>query len=256
MDDINTNVAMKVAMHKSDAPIVMGQLGQSLDGRIATVSGESKYINGTHALDHLHGLRASVDAVVVGVGTVVADDPLLTVRRVAGASPARVVLDPSGRADPQARCFRDDGARRVVVRRPGVDAPIAAGVEVLSLDGDAGFAPGAVLAALRALGFGRILVEGGARTLSAFIQADCVDVVHVFVSPVILGSGRHGLDLEPVERIAEALRPASTRVAVFPDGDVLFECHLHRPQGETEAHGAPRASSERSFARGSLRAGC
>ncbi len=229
-------------MHKSDAPIVMGQLGQSLDGRIATVGGESKYINGSHALDHLHGLRADVDAVVVGVGTVVADDPLLTVRRVDGPSPARVVLDPTGRADPGARCFREDGVRRVVVRRVGVNTPLAPGVETVALDGSRAFAPADVLAALRGAGFRRILVEGGARTLSAFVEAGAIDVVHVFVSPVILGSGRPGLELAPIESLKAALRPAQTRVQVFPDGDVLFECHLRAAPAETENHGTREPS--------------
>lgn len=236
MDDLKPNVATAAALHKSDGPLVMGQIGQSLDGRIATVHGESKYINGSGALDRLHALRASVDAVVVGVGTVVADDPLLTVRRVPGKSPARVVLDPSGRAEVRARCFAADGARRVVVRRAGVRAPLAPGVEAVHLDGAGSFAPSSVVEALRALGFARILVEGGARTLSGFIAAGCLDVVHVFVSPVIIGSGRCGLELEPVERLSGALRPA-TRIELLPDGDVLFECRLRTSSSETERHG-------------------
>ena len=69
----------------AEGPLVVAQLGQTLDGRIATVTGASKYINGDRALDHLHRLRAEVDAVIVGVGTVAADDPSLTVRRVDGA---------------------------------------------------------------------------------------------------------------------------------------------------------------------------
>jgi diaminohydroxyphosphoribosylaminopyrimidine deaminase / 5-amino-6-(5-phosphoribosylamino)uracil reductase len=81
----------------TDRPFVIAQLGQSLDGRIATISGESRDINGAAALDHLHRLRAHVDAVVVGAGTIVADDPQLSVRRVAGKSPARVAIDPKGR---------------------------------------------------------------------------------------------------------------------------------------------------------------
>lgn len=209
------------------APLVIAQLGQSLDGRIATVSGESKYINGPHALDHLHALRAAVDAVVVGVGTVVADDPLLTVRRVEGKSPARVVIDPSGRADPRAKCFQADGARRVVLRRPGATGRLAPGVEVAELEGEGAFAPAAILQVLGRLGFRRVLVEGGARTLSAFIAAGCVHSLHVFVSPVILGSGRPGLELPGRETLAAALRPPAV-VRVFPDGDVLFECDLQQ----------------------------
>ena len=88
---------------------VIGQLGQSLDGRIATPSGHSKYISGPEALRHLHQLRALVDAVVVGVQTVIADDPQLTVRHVAGRSPARVVIDPEGRMPRNARLLADDG---------------------------------------------------------------------------------------------------------------------------------------------------
>ena len=92
--------------------MVVGQFGQSIDGRIATVTGHSKYINGTAGLAHLHRLRALVDAVVVGIGTAVADDPQLTVRRVAGPSPARVVIDPSGRLPATARLLAEDGIRR------------------------------------------------------------------------------------------------------------------------------------------------
>ena len=78
--------------------IVVGQIGQSLDGRIATPKGHSHYVNGDDGLAHLHRLRALVDAVVVGIGTVLADDPQLTVRRVSGPHPARVVIDPQRKA--------------------------------------------------------------------------------------------------------------------------------------------------------------
>ena len=83
-----------------DDLVVVGQFGQSIDARIATASGHSHYINGAEGLAHLHRLRALVDAVVVGVGTALADDPQLTVRRVAGPNPARVVIDPNGRLAP------------------------------------------------------------------------------------------------------------------------------------------------------------
>ena len=81
----------------TDEIFVVGQIGQSLDGRVATAGGHSHYINGPAGLAHLHRLRAIVDAVVVGVGTALADDPQLTVRHVAGRNPARVVIDPGAR---------------------------------------------------------------------------------------------------------------------------------------------------------------
>ncbi|MFG1242991.1 RibD family protein [Xanthobacter sp. DSM 14520] len=244
---ISPEVAIYHPIHKGERPFVVAQLGQSLDGRIATPSGESKYINGPHALDHLHALRADVDAVVVGVGTVIADDPLLTVRRVAGQSPARVIIDPSGRADPAARCFAPDGARRLVLRRAGIAAPVAEGVEVVAMEGAGAFEPAAMLEALAARGLTRILVEGGAHTLSAFLEAGCLDALHVFVSPVILGAGRIGLTRKACDTLADALRPAA-RAHVFPDGDVLFACDLARA-GEAQADDAQSSNSQSNPAR-------
>src|SRR5262252_3414526 len=107
-----------------DDLLVVGQIGQSLDGRAATATGHSHYINGSDGLDHLHRLRAIMDAVVVGVGTALADDPLLTVRRVAGPHPARVIIDPNGRLPATARAFRDDGVRRLVIAAQEAPYPL------------------------------------------------------------------------------------------------------------------------------------
>ena len=114
-----------------DDLVVVGQIGQSIDGRIATVTGHSKYINGPAGLAHLHRLRALVDAVLVGIGTAVADDPQLTVRRVAGPSPARIVLDPRGRLSPDAQVLAEDGVRRLVITAEGVTPTLPAGVEIV-----------------------------------------------------------------------------------------------------------------------------
>ncbi len=200
-------------------------MGQSLDGRIATPTGESRWINRDAALDHLHRLRAHVDAVMVGVGTVVADNPQLNVRRVEGRHPARVVIDPSGRLPPGMACMDACETRRLVVR--GAPGPAAgAGVEEIVLpSGPHGIAPGAILEALVARGLTRILVEGGANTISRFIDAGCVDRLHVLVAPMIIGSGKTGLDLSPIDTLTRALRPKTT-VTVLEDGDVLFDCDL------------------------------
>ena len=208
-----------------DDLVVVAQLGQSLDGRIATNSGHSHYINGPAGLDHLHRLRALVDAVVIGVRTALVDDPQLTVRRVAGPSPARVVLDPRGRLSPGARVLAADGVRRLVVTA-GADRPaLPDGVEVVALAAaDGHIAPAAVLAALAARGLRRVLVEGGARTISGFLSAGCLDRLHVLVAPVILGTGQSSLTLAPIERVDHALRPPTR---AYPLGDeVLFDCDL------------------------------
>lgn len=207
-----------------DRPFVVAQLGQSLDGRIATPTGASRWISGAGARDHLHRLRAAVDAVVVGCGTVIADDPRLTVRRVTGRDPARVVIDRNGRAPAAARVFDDDGARRIVIRsRPG-DLP--AGVESLIVDErDGAFDPTDIVAALAAEGLKKILVEGGAATVSRFIDAGAIDRLHLLVSPVILGSGIPGLALAPIDRLEEARRPKAS-FHILDDGDVLFDCEF------------------------------
>jgi len=123
-----------------DDLMVVAQLGQSIDGRIATASGHSKYINNAAGLDHLHRLRALVDAVVIGVGTALNDDPQLTVRRVAGPNPARVVIDPRGRLSGSARLLRPDGARRVLIVGNGAVPALGDGIEIIRLVLTAGVA--------------------------------------------------------------------------------------------------------------------
>lgn len=208
-----------------DELIVVGQCGQSIDARIATPTGHSHYINGEAGLAHLHRLRALVDAVVVGVGTAIKDDPLLTVRRVEGPSPVRVVLDPNGRLPPTARVLAADGIRRFVITAQGAPGPLPEGVEripISLLDGQ--LAPPAIIAALAARGFRRILVEGGADTVSRFVAARCLDRLHVLVAPIILGAGRSSLTLAPIERVDEAVR-APMRVHLL-GSDVLLDCDL------------------------------
>jgi len=150
-----------------DDLVIVGQIGQSLDGRIATESGHSKYINGPAGLVHLHRLRALMDAVVVGVGTAIADDPQLTVRQVPGPQPARVVIDPKGRLGSSARVFADDGVRRLLITAEGTRCRPPSGVEIIALpDVDGKIPPAAILIALAGCGMRRMLIEGGASTVS------------------------------------------------------------------------------------------
>jgi riboflavin-specific deaminase-like protein len=209
----------------ADGLMVIGQIGQTLDGRIATASGHSRYINGPDGLAHLHRLRSLVDGVVIGVRTALADDPQLTVRQVAGPNPTRIVLDPNGRLAGNARLFTADGARRILITTPGTRCEPPPEVEVITLPVRGGsIAPAAILAALAERGLRRILIEGGADTISRFLAAGCLDRLHVTVAPVIFGSGRPGFVLPPVERADQALR-APMRIFQLGD-DVLFDCDL------------------------------
>lgn len=205
--------------------VVIGQIGQSLDGRIATESGHSKYINGPGGLTHLHRLRSLVDAVVIGVGTALADDPELTVRRVTGPQPARVVLDPKGRLPASAKIFTSNGGRRLLVTAEGTQHASGADVEVISLPAVEGrIAPPTLLAALAERGMHRILIEGGANTVSVFLAAGCLDRLHVIVAPIILGSGRASFILPAVERADQALRSPMRTFQL--DDDILLDCDL------------------------------
>jgi len=202
--------------------LVIGQLGQSLDGRIATVSGNSHYITGPENIRHLHRLRALVDAVIVGAVTVALDDPELTVRKVEGENPVRVVLDPDGRLGQDRRAFSDGAAPTLVVRRAPGDGP----PEVLTLpaSGAEGFEPGAVLEALRARGLRRVLVEGGGVTVSRFLEAGVLDRLHLAVAPMLMGSGRPGITLPPIETLDQSLRAQCRHVPL--GDDLLFDLDL------------------------------
>ena len=216
---------MRLRRHRGDGSLVIGQLGQSLDGRIATPTGASKYINGHEALCHLHRIRAEVDAVIIGIGTAIADDPQLTTRHVEGPNPVRVVIDPNGRLPGALAMLHDNAAPVLVITRPGSAVP--AGAEALELECDGGsFPPETMIRALAERGLRRLLVEGGAETLARFLNASAIDELHLMVAPIVLGSGKTGLNLKPISELDEAMRPL-VRTMRFKDGDMLCMCDMH-----------------------------
>ena len=205
-------------------PVAIGQIGQSLDGRIATVTGDARDISGPDGLKHLHRLRALVDGVVIGVRTALHDTPQLTVRLCPGSNPARVVIDPQGRLPDDAPVLRDDGARRFVVQ--GVDRPRFDGVEAIRLPApDGRFDPAQIDTALRDAGLSVLLIEGGAITLANFLDSGRLTRLHVAVTPLLIGGGPPGFHTrEPVSRLSDALRPEARVFAL--GSDILFDCEI------------------------------
>lgn len=207
--------------------MVVGQLGQSLDGRIATHNGHSKYINGACGLLHLHRLRCVVDGVVVGVGTAIADDPQLTVRMCSGRHPARIVIDPRGRLPRRSRLLNKDGSRCLVITGKQTPVDLPPHVEIVRLAStDGEIDPNAIVSALAREGLHRILVEGGSQTISRFIEAGALDRLHLLVAPIILGSGQPGLELPLINRVDEAIRPETK--AHLIGKEVVFDCDFSR----------------------------
>jgi diaminohydroxyphosphoribosylaminopyrimidine deaminase / 5-amino-6-(5-phosphoribosylamino)uracil reductase len=207
-----------------DDIVVIGQIGQSIDGRVATTTGKSHYINGRAGLLHLHRLRAVADAVVIGISTICADDPQLTVRHVRGANPVRVVLDPHARLSRNARILAPN-ARRIIVTSDEQPACNLQDVDIMRLPATRGcIAPSAILSGLAELGLRRVLVEGGADTISRFLQAGCLDRLHVIVAPLILGAGRPSFAFGAIDHLEDALRPPT---CVYRLGDdILFDFDL------------------------------
>jgi 3,4-dihydroxy 2-butanone 4-phosphate synthase/GTP cyclohydrolase II len=175
-------------------PHVIVKYAQTLDGRIATSSGDSKWISGEAERRVAHALRAACDAVLVGVGTACTDDPQLTVRMVDGASPIRIVLDSSLRTPTSAKVF-DDKAPAVVIARTGADRDRVArllerGVMVRTVPADVeGVNIDAALRELDGIGIRTLLVEGGGRVITSLLRQRVVDRLIVSVSPRVIGSG-------------------------------------------------------------------
>ncbi|MEM9330303.1 MAG: RibD family protein [Pseudomonadota bacterium] len=231
MTTLPTNIPFSIsnsdptAAIKASGKLVIGQLGQTLDGCIATPTGDSKYINSDCGLRHLHAVRSVVDGVLVGVGSVNADNPKLTVRLCEGNHPARIVIDPRGRVNLDSDIFKDGNGDVMVVTSERTDHPAKKIARILSLPDDQfHIDPTAIVEALHGIGLERLLVEGGNRTLSTFLDAGVLDRLHLIVAPVIMGGGLSGLELSPIDKLHEALRPA---VTLYPLGrDVLFDCNF------------------------------
>jgi diaminohydroxyphosphoribosylaminopyrimidine deaminase / 5-amino-6-(5-phosphoribosylamino)uracil reductase len=226
--------------------VAIAQLGQSVDGFIATRTGDAVYVTGEEDRRHLHRLRALADAVVIGAGTAIADDPRLTVRACGGANPVRVILDPRGRVERRRQVFTDGSAPTLWVRGTGRPAPAIDGVEVVRLPcGDGGFAPRGLLDVLARRGLGRVLVEGGGVTVSRFLGEGALHRLYVTVAPVLVGDGVPGLRFPGPERMREALRAPVRRFTLGDDS--LFEFDLRtraRDGAEHQDDGAGQARGE------------
>lgn len=210
-------------------PLVAVKMATTLDGRIADPDGASKWITGRKARAFVHHLRSMYDAVVIGAGTAVKDDPRLNVRLVRGRDPVRMCLDPQlDSVRRGARLVDSDGGRTVYVCSPGrprskAELAISLGADVWEIpeSGD-GLDLEAFLTRAASEGLLSLLVEGGAATVTSLVRSRLVDKLYLFTAPKLMGGGLSWLGDAGLGGLAEA--PALTDVKVKSIGDDILYC--------------------------------
>lgn len=215
---------LPICSASASRPLIVGHLGQSLDGFIATPSGDACFVTGPQNILHLHRLRALCDAVIVGARTVENDNPRLTTRLVSGDNPLRVVIDPNRRLADSHHVFSDGDATtvRVTGRVNGHAHKSDTDLQVGYVDSHLDLHE--LVRALRARGCARIFVEGGGVTVSSFLEAGLLDRLHIAIAPLLIGEGRPAIRMAPRRLLKDCMK---VRPRIFRTGeDVLFDCDL------------------------------
>ncbi len=214
-------------------PFVILKLAATLDGRIATSTGESKWITGTAARRYVHRIRDQVDVILVGVGTVIADDPELTCRVPKGRDPWRVVLDSHLRVPLSAHLLHHPEPEKTIIVT-GTDAPSGKtkiirgfGNQVWTFKLRAGGIPfGSILKRLGAMNFLSVLIEGGANTASRALKEKAVDKLLLFYAPKIIGGdGRPMVDSLGVKKMKQCAQVTDMAIKSF-GSDFLISGYL------------------------------
>jgi 5-amino-6-(5-phosphoribosylamino)uracil reductase/diaminohydroxyphosphoribosylaminopyrimidine deaminase/5-amino-6-(5-phosphoribosylamino)uracil reductase len=201
---------------------------QTIDGRIASRTGDSRWVSGEGSLRLAHELRAAHDAVLVGIGTVLADDPKLTVRLVPGDSPLRIVVDSRLRIPPDANVLDTADARTIVATTPLASEERAAairarGAEVLRVkaDTDGHVDLRNLLARLRADGIRSLLIEGGRGIITSALRERLVDRLTVCIAPKVIGEGIAAVGDLHIDRLRDAMTFERAGFTAY-GGDVVF----------------------------------
>lgn len=185
---------------------LIGQIGQSLDGKIALNNGNSHYINEKESILYLHCLRAVCDGVLVGVNTVIKDNPLLTTRKIKGSSPVRLIIDPSLKLSNKYKIFKDDNQNIIFTnsnKQKKINNTLIVKFPKKNFTNN-------IFKYLKKTSFKNILVEGGPTTLSNFIEMKLLNYMQFIISPTLIGSGIDSLKLKPITNLKNAIRVENT----------------------------------------------
>ena len=185
---------------------LIGQIGQSLDGKIALNNGNSHYINEKESILYLHCLRAVCDGVLVGVNTVIKDNPLLTTRKIKGSSPVRLIIDPSLKLSNKYKIFKDNNQNIIFTnsnKQKKINNTLIVKFPKKNFTNN-------IFKYLKKTSFKNILVEGGPTTLSNFIEMKLLNYMQFIISPTLIGSGIDSLKLKPITNLKNAIRVKNT----------------------------------------------
>jgi diaminohydroxyphosphoribosylaminopyrimidine deaminase/5-amino-6-(5-phosphoribosylamino)uracil reductase len=215
---------------KTGLPFVGIKLAQTLDGRIADVAGNSKWITSKTARKEVHRLRNEYDAVLIGANTVLRDNPELTVRLVKGRNPVRVVVDgrlslPVSRAifnTSAAPTWVLTSAKAVKLNIRKVQKLVSRGVRVFSVSSAYSIHAESILRALAAEGVSSVLIEGGANTVDGFVNRSLADKLYLFAASKILGSGLNGFCFKSPKLLRKSIKLAMPKVSLVGE-DMLIE---------------------------------
>jgi diaminohydroxyphosphoribosylaminopyrimidine deaminase/5-amino-6-(5-phosphoribosylamino)uracil reductase len=216
---------------RTGLPFITIKYAQSIDGRIATSQGNSRWISSEKGRRFAHRLRAQHDAIMVGIGTVLADDPQLTVRLVKGRNPLRICLDSHLRITLDAQVLRDDGRTLIVTTdehgKEKIEKIRKLGKEVLVVQRSANGRVDlrALMKILAERGIASILVEGGAEVITAFLEEGLANRMVVITAPLILGKGMEGIGDLGITDVGKAIRPTSWEVKRVGE-DIVFDLRL------------------------------
>ena len=188
---------------RKNKKLVIAQIGQSIDGRIALNNGNSHYINNPKSIIYLHCLRSISDAIIVGSNTIKKDDPLLTTRKIKGTNPKRIIIDGSLSLNNKFKIF-NDGNENIIFTKS--NKKIRLNNSTIIRLKEKNFTKNLIMQ-IKKLKYKNILVEGGSKTISELINNKYIDILQFMIAPILIGSGINSLNLKEISNLNKAIRP-------------------------------------------------
>ena len=188
---------------RKNKKLVIAQIGQSIDGRIALNNGNSHYINNPKSIIYLHCLRSISDAIIVGSNTIKKDDPLLTTRKIKGTNPKRIIIDGSLSLNNKYKIF-NDGNENIIFTKSNKNIRLNNST-IIRLK-EKNFTKN-LITQIKKLKYKHILVEGGSKTISELINNNYIDILQFMIAPILIGSGINSLNLKEISNLNKAIRP-------------------------------------------------